>query len=389
MAVDLVSPAGSGGGQVRHLAAREPAARAPSVLVSLRFTYLAVLRVFGWLALLARSGRAKDAEILILRHQVAVLQRQVKTPQLSWADRAVLAALARLLPGSQLRQLRLIISPRTLLRWHASLVRRHWAYPRRAPGRPRTASAIRALVLEMARENPTWGYRRIQGELTGLGYKTAPSTVWRILKDAGIDPAPKRSGQTWRAFLDAQARTILAADFFHVDTVFLRRLYVLFFIEHGTRRVHLAGITAHPTGEWVTQQARNLLMSLGDRADGLKFLIRDRDAKFTAAFDAVLTAVGVRIIKTPIRAPRANAIAERWISSARRECLDRMLITSERHLRLVLGEYIDHYNVHRPHRTLCQSPPAGREHPPTLGANVRVLRRDRLGGLIHEYAQVA
>ena len=339
--------------------------------------------------MLARSGRAKDAEILILRHQVAVLQRQVKTPQLSWADRAVLAALARLLPGSQLRQLRLIISPRTLLRWHASLVRRHWAYPRRAPGRPRTASAIRALVLEMARENPTWGYRRIQGELTGLGYKTAPSTVWRILKDAGIDPAPKRSGQTWRAFLDAQARTILAADFFHVDTVFLRRLYVLFFIEHGTRRVHLAGITAHPTGEWVTQQARNLLMSLGDRADGLKFLIRDRDAKFTAAFDAVLTAVGVRIIKTPIRAPRANAIAERWISSARRECLDRMLITSERHLRLVLGEYIDHYNVHRPHRTLCQSPPAGREHPPTLGANVRVLRRDRLGGLIHEYAQVA
>ena len=351
--------------------------------------YLAVLRVFGWLALLARSGRAKDAEILILRHQVAVLQRQVKTPQLSWADRAVLAALARLLPGSQLRQLRLITSPRTLLRWHASLVRRHWAYPRRAPGRPRTASAIRALVLEMARNNPTWGYRRIQGELTGLGYKTAPSTVWRILKDAGVDPAPKRSGQTWRAFLDAQAKTILAADFFHVDTVFLRRLHVLFFIEHGTRRVHLAGITAHPTGEWVAQQARNLLMSLGDRADGLKFLIRDRDAKFTAAFDAVLTAVGVRIIKTPIRAPRANAIAERWISGARRECLDRMLITSERHLRLVLGEYIDHYNVHRPHRTLCQSPPAGREHPPTLGANVRVLRRDRLGGPIHEYAQVA
>jgi putative transposase len=356
--------------------------------VSLRFAYLAVLRVFGWLALLARSGRAKDAEILILRHQLAVLQRQVKTPELSWADRAVLAALARLLPGSQLRQLRLIISPRTLMRWHASLVRRHWVYPRRAPGRPRTASAIRALVLEMARDNPTWGYRRIQGELTGLGYKTAPSTVWRILKDAGIDPAPKRSGQTWRAFLDAQAKTILAADFFHVDTVFMRRLYVLFFIEHGTRRAP-RGHHRSPHGEWVAQQARNLLMSLEDRADGLKFLIRDRDAKFTAAFDAVFTAVGVRIIKTPIRAPRANAIAERWISSARRECLDRMLITSKRHLRLVMSEYVEHYNVHRPHRTLCQSPPAGREHPPTLGANVRVLRQDRLGGLIHEYAQVA
>ena len=201
--------------------------------MSLRFAYLAVLRLFGWLALLARSDRAKDAEILILRHQVAVFQRQVKDPRLSWADRAVLAALARLLPGSQLRQLRLIVCPRTLLRWHADLVRRRWAYPRRAPGRPRTAPTVRALVLEMARDNPGWGYRRIHGELAGLGRKLAPSTVWQILKDAGIDPAPRRAGQSWRAFLDAQAKTILAADFFHVDTVLLRRLYVLFFIEHG------------------------------------------------------------------------------------------------------------------------------------------------------------
>ena len=348
-----------------------------------------MLRVFGWIALLARSDRAKDAEILILRHQVTVLQRQVKTPRLSWADRAVLAALARLLPHGHVRQLHLIVSPRTLLRWHAGLVRQRWAYPRRAPGRPRTAPAVRALVLEMARDNPGWGYRRIHGELTGLGYKLAPSTVWQILKDAGIDPAPRRAGQTWRAFLAGQATTILAADFFHVDTVFLRRLYVLFFIEHGTRRVHLAGITAHPTGGWVTQQARNLLMNLEDHADGLKFLIRDRDAKFTAAFGAVFTAAGMRIIKTPVRAPRANAIAERWIASARRECLDRMLITGERHLRLVLGEYIDHYTLHRPHRALRQSPPAGRPRPPAPGANVRVLRRDRLGGLIREYAQVA
>jgi putative transposase len=213
--------------------------------------------------------------------------------------------------------------------------------------------------------------------------------VWQILKDAGIDPTPTRSGLTWQAFLQAQAKTILAVDFFHVDTVFLRRLYALFFIERGTRRVHLAGMTAHPTGEWVTQQARNLLMDLEDHADGLKFLIRDRDAKFTGAFDAVLTAAGIRIIRTPARAPRANAIAERWISSARRECLDRMLITGERHLRLVLDEYTDHYNSHRPHRALQQGPPAGRSNPPALGANVRVLRRDRLGGLIHEYSQVA
>jgi putative transposase len=212
---------GAEGGQVKHLAARKPHGRALSVLMSMRFAYLAVLRMFGWLALLARSDRAKDAEILILRHQVAVLQRQVKTPRLSWAD---MAALARLVPRSQLGQLRLIVSPRTLLRWHARLIRRHWTYPRRAPGRPGTAKPVRSLVLEMARDNPGWGYRRIHGELAGLGYKLAPSTVWQILKDAGIDPAPRRSGQTWRAFLRAQAKTILAVDFFHVDTVFLRGL---------------------------------------------------------------------------------------------------------------------------------------------------------------------
>ena len=356
----------------------------------LRFAYLAALRVFGWLALLARSDHAKDAEILILRHQVAVLQRQVKTPRLSWADRVILAALARLLPSSQLRQ----AAPDHLPADLAALARQPGpaALDLSAP-RSRTAQdrdrPIRALVLEMARDNPGWGYRRIHGELTGLGCKLAPSTVWQILKDAGIDPAPRRSGQAWRAFLEAQAKTILAVDFFHVDTVFLRRLYVLFFIEHGTRRVHLAGITAHPAGEWVTQQARNLLMALEDHADSVKFLIRDRDTKFTAAFDAVFTAPGVRIIKTPVQAPRANAIAERWIASARRECLDRMLITGERHLRLVLREYVEHYNAHRPHRTLCQRPPAGRERPLTMSQNARVLRRDRLGGLIHEYTQVA
>jgi hypothetical protein len=198
-----------------------------------------------------------------------------------------------------------------ILRWHRDIARRRWAARsiRDKTGRPATRQNIRALALRLARENPSWGYRRIHGELTGLGYKVAPATVWQILKDAGIDPAPRRAGQTWRGFLAGQAATILATDFFHVDTVFLRRLYVLFFIEHHTRRVHLAGIAAHPTGAWVTQQARNLLVNLDDRADGLKFLIRDRDTKFTAAFDTVFTAIGMRIVKTPVQAPRANAIA--------------------------------------------------------------------------------
>ena len=240
----------------------------------------------------------------------------------------------------------------------------------------------------LARENPRWGYRRIQGELVGLGHPVAASTVWTILKNAGLDPAPRRTGPTWRQFLSAQAQTILAIDFAHVDTVFLRRLYILVVIEHGRRRVHLAGITAHPTGDWVTQQARNLLMELGDRADRFRFLIRDRDSKFTTAFDAVFAGADIRIIRTPVRAPRANAIAERFIGTLRRECLDHLLITGARHLDAVLREYTQHYNAHRPHRSLGQSPPAGGT-PPRSDATVRPLRRDRLGGLIHEYVQVA
>jgi putative transposase len=238
----------------------------------------------------------------------------------------------------------------------------------------------------MARENPTWGFT--QGELIGLGHAVAASTVWTILKTAGIDPAPQRSGPTWRQFLSAQAHAILAVDFAHVDTVFLRRLYILVVIEHGRRRVHIAGITAHPTDAWVTQQARNLLMDLGDRAAPFRFRIRDRDAKFTGAFDAVIASANIRILRTPVRAPRANAIAERWIGTLRRECLDHVLITGPRHLATVLQEYIEHYNTHRQHRTLRQLPPAGRT-PPRSGATIRPLRRDRLGGLIHEYLQVA
>jgi putative transposase len=212
--------------------------------------------------------------------------------------------------------------------------------------------------------------------------------VWKILKDAGIDPGPTRAGLSWSRFLAAQAHSIIAVDFFHVDTVFLRRLYVLFFIEHGTRHVRLAGVTAHPTGAWAAQQARNLFMDLGERTEGVKFLIRDRDTRFTAAFDAIFTSIGIRIITTPIRAPKANAIAERWVGTVRRELTDRLLILGERHLHHVLTEYADHYNRHRPHRTLGQAPPSGRSIS-EAGRSLYVLRRDRLGGLIHEYKQVA
>jgi putative transposase len=297
----------------------------------------------------------------------------------------VLSALSRLLP-TPLRQLRLV-SPRTLLRWHHQLVARRWTYPHRRPGRPPTAPPIHDLALQMAHENPRWGYRRIQDELVGLGHSVAASTVWKILKNAGLDPAPRRTGPTWRQFLSAQAHAILAIDFAHVDTVSLRRLYILVVIEHDRRRVHLAGITARPTGAWITQQARNLLMDLGERAERFRFLIRDRDSKFTAAFDAAFAAADICIIRTPIRAPRANAIAERFIGTLRRECLDHLLITGPRHLEVVLREYIQHFNTHRPHRSLDQHPPAG--DTPRSGAPIRVLRRDRLGGLVHEYLQVA
>jgi transposase InsO family protein len=211
----------------------------------------------------------------------------------------------------------------------------------------------------MAIENPTWGYRRVHGELCGLGCKIGASTVWAILQRAGVDPAPQRTAVSWRLFLRAQAKGVLAVDFFTVDTVFLKRLYVLFVIEVATRRVHALGVTAHPSGEWVAQQARNLLMALEDRVGRFRFLVRDRDTKFTAAFDAVFAAEAIQVLITPVRAPRANAYAERWVGTVRREVLDRMLIFGCRQLRAVLAEYADHYNGHRRHRTLGQAPRSG------------------------------
>ena len=276
--------------------------------MAVRLLYLIFRQLVTWLSLLARSSRSKNAEILVLRHEVAVLRRQVSKPRLSWADRAVFAALSRLL--SQAGRLHRIVTPATVLRWHRDLVTRRWTQPRRRGGRS-TASELRQLMLRLAWENPTWGYRRIHGELVGLGHQIAPSTVWSLLKRAGIDPAPRRSGPTWRQFLTAQAHSILATDFFCVDTVLLHRLYVLFVVEHATHRVHLLGITANPTGAWVAQQARNLLIDLDNRLAGFAFLIQDRNSKFTGVFDAVFANEGIQILPTPVRAPRANAIAER------------------------------------------------------------------------------
>jgi putative transposase len=350
--------------------------------VTLRLLYLILRTAVGWLGLLTRSGASKDAEILVLRHQLAVLRRQVARPRPSWADRAVQAALSRLVPRR--RWPRLFVAPETILRWHRDLVRRRWTIPGRA-GRPPTRPTIRQLVLRVAADNPGWGYRRIHGELAGLGHKLAPSTVWLILKRAGIEPAPRRSGQSWRQFLAAQAESILACDFAYVDTVLLGRLYLFFVVELSTRRVWLLGVTAHPDGPWATQCARNFLMGLGDRAARFKYLIRDRDSKFAATFDAVFAAEGVGILRTPIRAPKANAVAERWLGSLRRELLDRILIVNRRQLQHALAIYIDHYNTHRPHRSLSQNPPAGRTGTPPPAGDLAVHRRRRLGGVINEY----
>ena len=247
-------------------------------------------------------------------------------------------------------------------------------------------------MIRMATENPTWGHRRVQGELVRLGHRIAASTVWQILHDAGIDPAPRRSGSTWRQFLITQAKAVLAVDFVHVDTVVLRRIYALIAVEHGSRRAHLVGVSAHPTGEWTTQAARNLLMDLGERATSVKFLRRDRDSRFTRAFDAVFAADNIRILTSPPRAPRANAICERMIGTLRRELLDRILIVNERHLRRILSTYLHHFNTARPHRTLGQLAPAQAEtHSPHVInlADHKVRRRPILNGLTSEYQPAA
>jgi putative transposase len=325
--------------------------------MALSFLYLMARRLVGILLGRLRSEHAKDVEIAVPRHQLSVLRRQVKRAEFRPADRAVLAVLSRALPRK--RWSIFLVTPGTILRWHRRLVTRKWTQPYPRGGRPPLAEHLVALILRLAGENPRWGYRRVQGELKKLGVSVSATTIRTLLRGNGLRPAPRRASVTWRVFLRAQASGIVATDFFTVQTVRLTTLYVLFFIELGTRLVRLASVTRHPDGPWVVQRARELSMERPEGATTPRFLIRDRDSKFTRAFDDVFASDCIQIITTPIQAPNANAFAERWVRTVREECLDWMLIWGRRHLERVLDEYLRHYNDERPHRGLELRPPSG------------------------------
>jgi transposase len=352
--------------------------------VALSFLYRLARKVLE----LVRSHRmdsvTKDAEILVLRHQLAVLRRHVGRPRFTWADRALIALLSSLVPRDRWRSF--LASPHTVLEWHRRLVRRRWTYPHRRPGRPSLPGETVELICRLARENPRWGYLRIVGELKKLGVIVSKTSVATVLRRHGLPPCPRRDGPSWSEFLRSQAKGVLATDFFTVDTVFLRRYYVLFVIEVQSRVVHFLGVTANPTGAWVTQVARNFTSTLDERGRCFRFLLRDRDTKFTTSFDAVFAAVGTEVTRTPAQAPRANAFAERWVRTVRQDCLDHILVVSRQHLESVLSDYLRHYNQARPHRGLRLELPVPRPEQRHVGA---VRCHDVLSGLIHEYERAA
>jgi putative transposase len=354
--------------------------------VSLRLLYLIFLRLLNLLLLLGRSSASKDVELLVLRHEVTVLRRATPKPRLGWADRAVFAALIQALPTT-LRRHRLV-TPGTILRWHRCLVAKKWTYRKRL-GRPPVDDTVASLIERMARENHRWGYQRIQGELLKLGHRVGASTIRRVLQRLWIPPAPVRdTDTTWRQFLRTQASTMLACDFFPVDcAVTLQRIYVFFVLEVGNRSVHLLGTTPNPDGPWTTQQIRDLVMDLGDHLAQFRVLVRDRAGQFAAPFDAVLADVGIRVVRIPPHCPRANCFAERFVRTIRAELTDRMLIFNEPHLRVVLTNYVRHYNGRRPHRARELHPPRP-SHPVADLSQERIKRRPLLGGLINEYERV-
>ncbi|MFC5674904.1 integrase core domain-containing protein [Streptomyces incanus] len=357
----------------------------------LRLAYVTATTAVTLLRLLPMSDRDKDIEILALRHQLLVLQRQAGKPAFTDTDRVMPTGLFHRLPRERLRRLPLLVRPDTIVRWHRNLLKRRHAatcVPKRR-GRPPTVHSIRALVLRLARENSSWGYHRIHGELAALGIKVAASTVWEILKEHGIPPAPERQGTTWAAFLRSQADALVACDFFETCTLTGVHLPAFAVIEHATRRIRILGVTAHPTVQWVVQLGRNLVTDLEDAASRARFLIRDRDAKFTATFDALLADAGLKVVTTGIRMPRMNSLMERWIQTCRRELLDRTLIGDQRHLLHALREFESFYNGHRPHRALNQEAPLRPlpepiTEPGKIG-NLQVRCRERLGVTLHEY----
>ena len=325
------------------------------------FAYLVVRNLFALVWLLGRRRRSKELEVLVLRHELAILRRQAARPKLTRADRALLATLSRSLPRAAWTSFP--VKPDTLLRWHRQLIARHWTNAHRRPGRPPLEPSLRKMILQLAHENPHWGYRRIVGELKGAGISVSATSVRKVLLDEGLPPAPQRTCSSWRAFLRAQAASVLACDFLTVDTVFMQRISVLFFISLATRRIEYIACSSNPDGRWTDQQARNLVMQLGDEQP-FRFLIHDRDSKFSHAFDEVFRTAGIRVIRTPVRAPNANAFAERWVRTVRTDCLDRILILGRRHLEHVLRIHRNHYNEHRPHRALDLLPPSGRDPTP-------------------------
>jgi transposase InsO family protein len=354
------------------------------------FVYLVACRLFTLVLLVARGDRSKELELLLLRHELSILRRQARRPRLTENDRLLLAALSRVIPRRSWRAF--FVTPETLLRWHRRIVARRWTYRHRPAGRPPIDQEVRELILRLAGER-SLALRPDRWRVAQARITVSATLVRNVLARAGIALAPERTVSSWRSFLRQHGNTILACDFFTVDTVWLRRLYVLFFVSIGTRRVEYVACTRHPEAAWMTQQARNLLMDLDDRGGRPRFLIHDRDTKFSRAFDAVLASEGIDIVRTPIQAPNANASAERWVGSVRRECLDRLLIFDRRQLEHALRVYIRHFNQHRPHRALDLRPPdrgSGTDPPPTATLYpLQIRRRDLLGGLIHEYEAAA